>query len=124
MTPGPGSMYMTLFGWRVAGIPGALAATIAIFLPTTILTYLLAGFWSKFEHSRWLKSFETGLKPVAAGLVLSGVYVLLTNLNGAPWAQMIALGGTAVLYVTRASPLPVIAVGSGLFVVAHHFLLV
>ena len=85
-------MYITLIGWHVAGAPGALAATIGIFAPTIILTYFIAGFWSKFRSAAGRNSFETGLKPVAAGLVLSGVYVLFTNLAGAPWAQIVALG--------------------------------
>ena len=124
MSPGPGSMYITLIGWRVAGAPGALAATIGIFAPTMILTYFIAGIWSRFENASWQKSLETGLKPVAAGLVLSGVYVLLTNLHGTPWAQIIALGGTATLFMTRVSPLLVLLAGSCISVAAHQFLLI
>lgn len=124
MSPGPGSLYITLIGWHVAGIPGAVAATVGIFLPTIILTYFIAGFWSRFQKARWQESFETGLKPVAAGLVLAGVFVLFTNLGGAPWAQMIALGSTALLFVKRTNPFLLLAAGAAIFLTAHQWQLV
>jgi chromate transporter len=120
MTPGPGSLYITLIGWRVAGFPGALAATIAIFAPTIILTYFIAGFWSRHKDAGWKKSLEMGLKPVAAGLVLASVYVLLVNLTGTPWAQIIALGSTILLFVSRINPLALLALGGGIFLAAHQ----
>jgi chromate transporter len=33
VTPGPGSMLATLVGWRVAGFPGALIATLSLYIP-------------------------------------------------------------------------------------------
>jgi chromate transporter len=124
MAPGPGSLYITLVGWRVAGVPGALAATIGIFAPTIILTYCIAGFWTKFEKARWQRTLEAGLKPVAAGLVLSGVYVLFTNLNGAVLAQSIALGATALLLIVRVNPILILTAGGGISVAAHYLPLI
>ena len=121
MAPGPGSLYITLIGWHIAGFPGALAATAGIFLPSTIAIYVIAGFWSRFKASPWLIAIETGLKPVAAALVASGVYVLLTTMAGAPWAQLIALGGTALLFAVRINPLVLIGSGSLLFITAQHW---
>ena len=121
MAPGPGSLYITLIGWHVGGFAGAVAATLGIFGPTVILTYLIAHFWSRGQKARWQKAFETGLKPVASGMILASVYVLFTNLNGAYWAQGIALASTATLVLTRANPLLILASGSGLFLIAHQF---
>src|SRR5205807_7375179 len=42
VSPGPGSMLGALIGWRVAGIAGALVATIALYLPAATLCFLVA----------------------------------------------------------------------------------
>ena len=119
MAPGPGSLYITLIGWHVAGIPGAVAVTLAIFLPTMLLTYAIAGFWSRWEKRDWQIAFETGLKPVAAGLVLASVYVLVVNLNGGWWARGIAALSTAGAVATRINPLLLLAIGAALYVALH-----
>ena len=37
VAPGPGSMLATLIGWKVAGWTGALVATAALFIPSSIM---------------------------------------------------------------------------------------
>src|ERR1700688_494181 len=51
--PGPGSMLATLIGWRVAGIPGALIATVAFYLPSALLVFGAARVWGRWRGSRW-----------------------------------------------------------------------
>src|SRR5512146_982606 len=43
--PGPGSMLATLIGWKIAGIAGALVATIAFYLPSALLVFGAARVW-------------------------------------------------------------------------------
>lgn len=119
MAPGPNSLYVTLIGWHVAGLAGAVAATAAIFAPSSIAIYVIAGFWSRFKASPWLLAIEAGLKPLAAALVAAGVYVLLTTITGGIWAQAIALAGTLLLLGVRINPILLVALGSILFVAAH-----
>ena len=42
ITPGPASLLVTLIGWQVGGWAGAIVASIAIFLPCSLLIYALA----------------------------------------------------------------------------------
>jgi len=119
MAPGPGSLFITLIGWHVAGVAGAVAATVAIFGPTALLTYVIAGFWSRYENAPWQKALEAGLKPVAAGMILASVYVLITSLSGAPWTQAIALIATATLVASRIHPIMVLSGGALCFLAAH-----
>ncbi|MGH7004042.1 MAG: chromate transporter, partial [Alphaproteobacteria bacterium] len=37
--PGPGMMLATVIGWKVAGWLGALVATLALFIPSSLLCY-------------------------------------------------------------------------------------
>jgi len=119
MAPGPGSLLVTLIGWHVAGFWGALVATIAIFAPTAGLIYAVAHLWSRYRGARWLTAIESGLRPVAAGMILAAVYVLLQALDGGWVARGLAVASTAALMLTRVSPPALIAAGAALFVAWH-----
>lgn len=115
MAPGPGSLLVTLIGWNVAGFWGAVVATIAIFLPTTFLIYGVAHVWTRYQGARWQLALEAGLRPVAAGMILATVYVLLQAMEGGWAVKAIALASTAVLMLTRVNPLLIIGFGAALF---------
>jgi chromate transporter len=42
--PGPGTMLSTLIGWKAAGLPGAVTATVALYLPSSLLVYGASGY--------------------------------------------------------------------------------
>jgi chromate transporter len=115
MAPGPGSLLVTLIGWQVGGVVGAIVATVAIFGPTALLIYGVARLWNRQSDARWQKALEGGLRPVAAGLILAAVYVLLRGLDGGWMARGIALVSTALLLTTRINPLLLIAMGATIF---------
>ena len=119
MTPGPGSLLATLIGWQVAGFWGAIIATLALFGPTAFLIYGVAHVWSRFQGARWQVALETGLRPIAAGMILAATYILFQAMDGGRLAEGIALISTAVLMVTRINPLLLLACGAGVFVGLH-----
>ena len=43
--PGPGTMLSALIGWKAAGWTGAVTATIALYLPSSLLVYGAARLW-------------------------------------------------------------------------------
>ena len=75
--PGPGSMLATLIGWKVAGFAGALVATVAFYLPSSLLLYVVAKVWGRWRGSGWHQAVERGMAPIAAGLFLSGGVAVL-----------------------------------------------
>ena len=115
MAPGPGSLLVTLIGWQVAGFWGAVAATAGIFGPTAFLIYGVAHVWARFTGARILTALEIGLRPVAAGMILAAVWVLLQALEGGWLARGIALASTAALHFSRVNPLLLIAAGAVIF---------
>lgn len=121
MAPGPGSLLVTLIGWQVAGFWGAVVATLGIFGPTAFLIYGVAHLWARREGARWQVALETGLRPVAAGMILAAVYVLLAALDGGWLARGIAFVSTAILVRTRINPLLLLAGGAGGFIVLRTF---
>lgn len=124
MAPGPGSLLVTLIGWQVAGVWGAVVATLSIFGPTAFLIYGVAHIWSRYEGSRLLKAFESGLRPVAAGMILAAVYVLLQALDGGWPARIIAFVSAGLLTLTRVNPLVMIAAGAAIFLALHALTIV
>ena len=114
--PGPGSMLATLIGWKVAGTPGALMATLAYYLPSALLVFGAARVWGRWRGSRWHNAIERGLAPIAAGLFLSGgIVVLRSSPAGWPvWAAAL-LTTAALLRWPRLHPVPLLLAGAALF---------
>jgi chromate transporter len=111
---GTGSVLLaTLVGWKVGGWPGALVASLALFVPSSILYYAVARHWSVHRGKRWHSALEGGLAPVAAGLILGGSALVLRASGAAePLLWVIAAAATAVLlWRPRLSPLWVLAGG-------------
>lgn len=119
LAPGPASLLATLIGWQVGGLGGALVATLALFVPTAFLMVGVVHVWNRHEGARWLSALQAGLRPVAAGLILAAVYVLMKGLDGGWIAQLTALVATAIVMTTRINALILISGGAALFVLLH-----
>jgi chromate transporter len=114
--PGPGTMLSTLIGWKVAGLAGALTATLALYLPSSLLVYGAARLWGRWRGSVWHTAVERGLAPIAAGLILSGgIAVLRVSPGGAAvWAAAI-ISTALILCWPRLHPLLLFIAGGVLF---------
>ncbi len=72
VTPGPVAINTATFvGYRTGGIPGAIAATTAVILPSFIIVLSLSFFIHKFKESKLLGNIFKGLRPIVLGLVAS-----------------------------------------------------
>jgi chromate transporter len=101
----------TLVGWKVAGIPGAIVASLALFVPSSIVYYAIARQWSVHRGKRWHSALELGLAPVAAGLILAGSLVILRASGGDPLLWAVAAVSTALLlWAPKLNPLWVLGV--------------
>lgn len=112
--PGPNVLVVTLIGWEIAGLAGALAATLAMCLPMSVLIYLLIDRWESFAGKRWQKAVSLGVAPLAVGLVFSGATLIArsADLGWVAWA-LVAVTVVANLR-TKLHPLWFIAVGAAL----------
>jgi chromate transporter len=119
MAPGPGTLLVTLIGWDVGGLWGALVASIAIFVPSALLVYGIARLWARYRGARWQLALEAGLRPVAAGMILASGLVLIEALEGGWVARGIALASTGLLMVTKVNPIVLMAAGAVVFIALH-----
>jgi chromate transporter len=97
VTPGPGSMLTTLIGWRLAGLPGALIATLALYIPCSVLCFGVGHTWNRYRGTSWHTAIENGLRPIAAGLMIAGGVMILRVEDSGPLAWGMALAATALL---------------------------
>ena len=80
MTPGPIAVNSATFvGIRIAGIPGAVAATAGCVLPSCIIIFILAGLYLRYRNGCLLNGALTALRPAVVDMIASaGLSVLLT----------------------------------------------
>jgi chromate transporter len=121
VTPGPGSMLTTILGWRLAGLPGALVATLALYIPCSALCFVVARFWNRYRGSRWHAAIESGLRPIGAGLMASGgVMILRVENSGGLLTWGMALAACALLFWRPLlHPMILMAGGAVAFVALH-----
>lgn len=84
MTPGPIAVNSATFvGTRIAGVPGALAATAGCVLPSCILVTILAKIYLKYRNLSLLQGILKSLRPaVIAMIAAAGVSILVTAFFG------------------------------------------
>lgn len=112
--PGPNVLVVTLIGWEIAGLAGALATTLAMCLPMSVLIYLLIDRWEGFSGKRWQKAVSIGVAPLAVGLVFSGA-TLIAQAAGFGWAAWSLVAATVVVNLrSKLHPLWLIGVGAAL----------
>lgn len=77
MTPGPvATNAATYVGYKIAGIPGALAAIVGVTLPSMIVMLILVGVMMNFAQSVSMKSVMSGLRPVVVALILGAAVII------------------------------------------------
>src|SRR3712207_5037633 len=63
MIPGPVTTLATFIGYQAAGLPGALATTLGMFLAPTVLAALAAAGVERVAENRWVRAFSAGAMP-------------------------------------------------------------
>jgi chromate transporter len=112
--PGPNMMVVSLIGWHVAGLSGAVLTMVCVVAPSSMLTFLVARAWYRFRDAPWRRTIQRGLIPVTAGLLLSSA-ALLIKATTLDWS----LGGltaavTVLLLTTKTHPMLVLGGAAGL----------
>jgi len=81
-TPGPVLSTATFIGYILMGVPGAITATTAIFLPSFVLVLLAGRFIPKIRKNKAASGFLNGVNAASLGLMLSVTIILAkTALN-------------------------------------------
>jgi chromate transporter len=111
LSPGPNVLIVTLIGYSVAGVAGALAATLAMCGPTAILAYWVSRFLHRSSQSRWPAIIQAALVPLSIGLMgASGLVLALTS--DRTWtAALVTAFAAGLAFATRLNPLWMLLAG-------------
>jgi chromate transporter len=118
-TPGPVFTTATFVGYLLAGVPGAVVATVAIFLPSFAMVGGLGPLVDRLRRSPVTAAALDGLN-VAAVVLMAGVsWQLGRDAISSVATALLAAAALVVLLVWRLNPAWLIAAGIGVGVVAY-----
>jgi chromate transporter len=129
--PGPIAPQVSAFvGYKLAGVPGAIAAVAGTVLPTTLLMLLMVIYFFGVKDSPAVKSMLQAVRPVVVGLLLWTAYDMgygVFSAKESGWAAallgrwdkvLIVVAAFVLLAVTKVNPVFIIlgAAAFGFFV--------
>ena len=83
MTPGPITLNSATFvGLQVAGLPGAIVATVATIVPSFIIVSSLAYIYYRFSKMSVIQGVIEGLRPTVVALIATAGLTIVTNAVG------------------------------------------
>ena len=110
--PGPNMLVATLVGWRVAGFPGALMATLGMIGPSSVLTWFTFRAWHRFRDRPWRRMVQAGLVPVTVGLVVAAAGLIAASTVHGTGTALVLAATVAALLGTKLHPLLLLAGGA------------
>jgi chromate transporter len=113
ITPGPVVITVAFIGFLVAGLAGAIMASIGIFLPVYVFTIVPAPWFRRHRNNAQLKAFVDGATAAATGAITGAVLVLAVRAITDWPTAIIALVSFGVLWRYKISE-PIIVTISGL----------
>ena len=113
ITPGPVVITVAFIGFLVAGLAGAVMASIGIFLPVYVFTIVPAPWFKRHRDNPQLKAFVDGATAAATGAITGAVIVLTTRAITDLPTTIIAVVSFGILWRYKISE-PLIVTISGL----------
>jgi chromate transporter len=82
MTPGPISINSATFvGIKIAGIQGAIIATLGCIFPSCVIVLTVGYFFQKYRNFKLVQGIMNGLRPAIVSLIASaGITILITTI--------------------------------------------
>lgn len=110
MTPGPIAVNSATFvGTKVAGLPGALIATIGCVTPSIIIVGILSFLYYRYKNLSVIQGILSALRPAVVALILSAgisIFKLMAFEDGVNYfGIVVAILGLVLLRKFRFSPI-------------------
>jgi chromate transporter len=104
-------LMMSFVGWKVWGLPGAVASACATFAPACATYFTAYRVWDRFRDAPWQRTVRLGLVPVTAGLVIASGAVMARAADGGWAAAAVTIGAAALMLRTQLNPLVMLLAG-------------
>jgi chromate transporter len=109
VTPGPNVIIVALIGYHVAGVLGALIATLAMCGPSCMFAFYIGGVWERFRTAPWRIAIQAGLIPISIGLIAASAFVVASAAAPNLAAVAVTLTTAVITYTIRLNPLWIFA---------------
>ena len=77
-TPGPMGVNMaTYVGFKTAGVPGGICATLGLVAPSIIIIIIVALIFNKFKNSPTVEKVFSGIRPASMGLIAAAGFLVM-----------------------------------------------
>jgi chromate transporter len=113
ITPGPVVITTAFIGYLVAGLAGASAAALGVFLPCYLFVVIPAPYFRRFAGNRSVKAFVEGVTAAATGAIAGAAIVLGRRAIVDVPTMLIALGTLTTLVYVKGVPEPLVIVLAG-----------
>jgi chromate transporter len=122
ITPGPILITSAFIGYRAAGFPGAMVATVGVFIVPWFLSAIAAQQVQRYIQHPWLQRFGLGAAPAAIGLLGITIFAL-ARYTFVEWLYGVISEIALVLALfTKVSPILILIGGAVLGAVAARLL--
>jgi len=108
ITPGPVVITVGFIGYLVAGLPGAVVAAVATFLPCYLFTILPAPYFRKYGKRSALVAFVDGVTAAAIGAITGAVIVLAERSIIDATTALIAVVTIVLVWKVKKRPEPAV----------------
>jgi chromate transporter len=99
-TPGPFMLFSTFVGYLSAGIPGAIIATVFVFLPSFVFVLLGARYVEKVRNNRPVQAFLSGVSAAVVGVILVvSIDLAREAIVGVPSLVMAAIAFVSIVFL-------------------------
>jgi len=90
-TPGPVFSSVTFIGWQMNGLPGAMMATVAVFLPSFVFVALLNPLVPRMRRSGLFSAFLDGVNVASVAIIIT-VCIVFTRETVTDWRTTLIAG--------------------------------
>ncbi|MBI1796362.1 MAG: chromate efflux transporter [Candidatus Eisenbacteria bacterium] len=114
ITPGPVVITVAFIGYLVAGLGGALAAALGVFLPCYLFVVVLAPHYRRYAENRSVKAFVNGVTAAACGAIAGAAFVLGRRAIFDVPTTVIFVVALVLSSVSRKLPEPLLILAAGI----------
>ena len=109
--PGLLAVNMAIYsGYRLRGLPGAVAATVGAVLPSFVIILLVAILFTEIRENPVVERIFRGIRPVAVGLIVVPAVNMARKGCRKWWQWLLCLGTLAAIILLKFSPIYIILV--------------
>jgi chromate transporter len=110
--PGPNLLFISLVGWLIAGWSGAIFTTLAVLVPSTLVTLAIVRLQAGRAGGRFARALGDAFAPMSIGLMAATAW-LFARISNTDWrADVLTVLSALILLRTKLNPVALIAVGA------------